>query len=117
MPDYLMLIAGPPDSREGLSEEEIAATSDRVMAWYEKCVEEGSVVPDAGYQLQPASTAKTVDLQGETPVVTDGPYAETREQLAGYAILRAPDIDAAVEIAKTWPGLSKRLEVRPVMNQ
>ena len=52
--------------------------------------------------------------------VTDGPFMETKEVLAGYSLLETGTIDEAVEIAKTWPGVDRDLiviEIRPVMAQ
>jgi hypothetical protein len=47
-------------------------------------------------------------------IVTDGPFAETKEVIGGFAILNVPDMDAAVELAESWPGAAA-LELRPVM--
>jgi hypothetical protein len=45
----------------------------------------------------------------------DGPFAETKEQIGGYALLDVPDMAAAVELVKTWPGLpGTKIEIRPV---
>jgi hypothetical protein len=68
--------------------------------------------------LKPTSTATTVRAQDGTPLVLDGPFAETKEQLAGYYILECRDLDEAVEWAKRIPtsckGASGAIEIRPV---
>jgi hypothetical protein len=70
----------------------------------------------AGAPLQPTSTATSVRIRNQKRLVTDGPFAETREQLGGYYLIEAKDLDEAVAIAARIP--SARLgtiEVRPIM--
>jgi hypothetical protein len=70
----------------------------------------------AGDALQPASTATTVRVEGGKNKVLNGPYAETKEQLGGYYLIEAPDLDAAIAWAARCPGAAfGALEVRPVM--
>ena len=66
--------------------------------------------------LHPTSTATTVRIRDDKPLVTDGPFAETREQLGGYFLVDAPDLDAAITIAKRIPAARwGTVEIRPVM--
>jgi hypothetical protein len=70
----------------------------------------------AGDALQPTSTATTVRLKDGKPVVTHGPFAETREALLGYYLIDAKDLDQALEIAGRVPSAQiGSIEVRPVM--
>lgn len=70
----------------------------------------------AGDALHPTSSATTVRVQGGETVATDGPFAETREQLGGYYIVDVDDLDAAIEWASRMPNAHKgSIEVRPVM--
>jgi hypothetical protein len=70
-----------------------------------------------GEGLQPASTAKTLRFSGGNVVVTDGPYAETREVLGGILILEARDLDHAVELISKHPGVkSGPWEIRPAVD-
>lgn len=70
----------------------------------------------AGDALQPSSTATTVRVRDGKQLVTDGPFAETREQLAGYYIVDAKDLDEARGIAARIPGAKHgSIEVRPIM--
>jgi hypothetical protein len=70
----------------------------------------------AGDGLQPTSTATTVRVRDGKTLTTDGPFAETREQLGGYYLVEARDLDAALEIAARIPGAKVgSIEVRPVM--
>jgi hypothetical protein len=66
--------------------------------------------------LHPVSTATSVRVRNGKRLVTDGPFAETREQLGGYFLVEAPDLDAAIGIAGRIPGARKgTVEVRPVL--
>lgn len=66
--------------------------------------------------LHPVATATSVRVRDGKRVVTDGPFAETREQLGGYFLIDAKDLDEALDIAATIPGARKgTVEVRPVL--
>ncbi|MBN9661492.1 MAG: YciI family protein [Acidobacteria bacterium] len=66
--------------------------------------------------LQPVSTAVSVRVRDGKRLVTDGPFAETREQLGGYFMVEAKDQDEAIDIASRIPGAKKgTVEVRPVV--
>ncbi len=66
-------------------------------------------------RLQPTSTATIVRVTDGKPQVLDGPYAESKEQLGGYYLIEAPDLDAALSWAARCPGASHgAIEVRPV---
>jgi hypothetical protein len=70
----------------------------------------------AASPLQPVATAASVRVRDGKPLVTDGPFAETREQLGGYFLVEARDLNEAVGIAARIPGARKgTVEVRPVM--
>jgi hypothetical protein len=70
----------------------------------------------AGDALQPVTTATTVRVRDGKIVTTDGPFAETREQLAGYYLIDAKDLDTAIGIAARIPGARDgSIEVRPIM--
>ncbi len=70
----------------------------------------------AGDGLQPTTTATTVRVRDGKTLTTDGPFAETREQLAGYYLVEAKDLDAALGMAARIPGAKTgSIEVRPIM--
>jgi hypothetical protein len=70
----------------------------------------------AANPLQPTSTATSVRVRNGKPLVTDGPFAETREQLGGYFLIDANDLDEATGIAARIPGARLgTVEIRPVM--
>ena len=70
--------------------------------------------------LHPTNTATTVRLQNGKPVVSDGPFAETKEQLGGYYILECKDLDEAIHWASRLPGAPKGgtgcVEIRPILD-
>jgi hypothetical protein len=66
--------------------------------------------------LHPVATATTVRVRDGKRIVTDGPFAETREQLGGYFLIEAGDLDEAIDVAGRIPGARKgTVEIRPVM--
>jgi hypothetical protein len=70
----------------------------------------------AGNALQPTPTAKTVRIRNGKTSITDGPFAETKEQLGGFYLLEADSIDAATTMASGIPGARfGSIEVRPIM--
>ncbi|WP_331718590.1 YciI family protein (plasmid) [Streptomyces sp. NBC_00289] len=73
-------------------------------------------VMQGGQKLQPSATATTVAIRESERLVTDGPFAEAREQLGGFFVLKCADLDEALEWAARCPGASHgTVEVRPVM--
>ncbi len=67
-------------------------------------------------RLQPTASAKSVRVRNGQTLVTDGPFAETREQLGGYFLIDAANLDEAIRIAGRLPGSPRHtIEIRPVM--
>jgi len=85
-----------------------------------ECVGYDAAIRDSGHclaseALEPVATATTVRVRGGRTVVTDGPFAETREQLAGFYLIEARDLDEALGIAaRIPPATVGSVEVRPV---
>ena len=72
----------------------------------------------AGHQLQPTSTATTVRVRDKKRVVTDGPFAETKEQLGGFYMIEAKDLDDAIALAARIPSARwGSIEVRPIVSR
>jgi hypothetical protein len=94
---------------------ELEATSDKCFAYMQKLLNEGHAISD-GVTLQPTSTAKKLRWHNGAVVVTDGPFAETKEQLGGVCVLEARDMNHAVELMSQHPGLhhGAAFEIRPV---
>lgn len=93
------------------------ADEAEMARWFEVTDAMGQAgVMRAGEALHPTATATTVRVQNGAVVATDGPFAETREQLGGYYVIDVPDLDAAIEWAGKMPNADKgSIEVRPVV--
>jgi hypothetical protein len=94
-----------------------AATTQRMLGEYQAFTQ--SIIQSgqfkAGDRLQPTTTATTVRVREGKTLTTDGPFAETREQLAGYYLVDAKDLDSAIAIAARIPGARVgSIEVRPI---
>jgi hypothetical protein len=103
---------------EKLSPEEAAAArAEEIPKWEALFGELGQTgVLGAGFELDSPSTAKTVRVRGGETLVTDGPFAETKEQIGGLMELEAEDLDAAIAIAARIPVAARAsVELRPVI--
>ena len=115
MTHYLLAVHGPAEtdefgsygSREEM-EEAFAATG----AFNDQLKAEGYWVFAGG--LESASTATVVDGRGGTPVITDGPYLETKEYIGGFWVIDAPDLEVALKLAAAGSkACGGKVEVRP----
>ena len=109
--EYLLLGRGTHWDK-GLSSEEIQKIMSRANAWFDRLTSQGKA--KAGQPL--ANEGKIVSGKNGR-IVTDGPFAESKEAVAGYVLLQVGDLDEALEIAKEWPLLEIHgvsIEVRPV---
>jgi hypothetical protein len=114
MPQYMLLIYNPVDNP--LSPEQLAEVGPRFDAYTTSLKEAGVHV--AGDALQPPDIATTVRERGGETQFTDGPFAETKEFLAGYYLLDCPDLDTALDHASRMPSVSYgSVEVRPVWDR
>jgi hypothetical protein len=110
-----LLLGAITETGQQLRGPDLEAWMAEIGAWYEKYGSSGKLA-DAGHQLDTPDTARTIRASG----VTDGPYMEAKEVLAGYSLLETAGLDEAVQIARTWPGVDRgwiTMEVRPVMEQ
>ncbi len=115
MTHYLLAVHGPAEMGEfgnyG-SREEMEKAFAATDAFNDKLRAEGYWVFAGG--LEPASTATVVDGQGETPVLTDGPYLESKELIGGFWVIEAPDLDVALRLAAEGSrACGGKVEVRP----
>jgi hypothetical protein len=113
---YLLSIYVDESQFEGRTEEEGRAAMELWDAYTTETKNAGAFV--AGEGLQPTATATTVRGVDGKPRVTDGPFAETKEQLGGFYMLECKDIDEAIEWAGKIPSIAfgGSVEVRPVMD-
>ena len=108
---YAMLIYPKPGSHEALGEDEYKSVNAAYWALREdsRCV--------GGAHLQPPDSATTIRYGAGQNLITDGPYADTKEVLGGYYIVEASDLDDALEFAQRIPAvrLGGSVEVRPLV--
>ena len=111
---YLLAIYGDEKQQEAIPEDQM----DEFMAGWFKFDEElrSSVEVLAGDGLEPTATATTVRINDGAVVTSDGPFAETKEQLGGYYLIDVDNLDEAIKAAGTMPNLpfGGSVEVRPV---
>jgi hypothetical protein len=108
---FALLIYPKPGSHEALGEDEAKAVSAEYYAFRDdpRCL--------GGAHLQPIETATTVRDAGGQSLITDGPYADTKEALGGYFVFEASTLDEALEVAQRVPAvrLGGAVEVRPLV--
>jgi len=108
---YALMIYVSPGGMEAFSEEEGAAISAEYLALRgdPRCVD--------GAELAPPETASTVRVQDGDSLITDGPFADTKEVLGGYYVIDAPDLDSAIEFAGRIPAarMGGAVEVWPLV--
>ena len=110
---YMLLIHDSEKGWGALSDDE----RRQIMADYRRFTEEIKTSGHyrAGSQLQPTSSATTVRIRNGKRLVTDGPFAETREQLGGYYLVEAKDLDEAITLAERLPSVRMgTIEIRPL---
>jgi hypothetical protein len=109
---YALLIAEDETFWDNTPREEIGKMMEGYRAFGERNA--GAILDGAA--LQPTATATTVKVRDGERILTDGPFAETREQFGGYYVVDVPGLDEAIELASQIPGAASGcVEVRPVM--
>jgi hypothetical protein len=112
MPQYMLLLYASEADGEELAEREA-----EMPLWFElnRSLEEAGLLVATG-RLHPTATATTVTATAGQTELTDGPFAITKEALAGYYLINADNLDRALDVAKRIPLIRYgRVEVRPVM--
>ncbi|HET7625458.1 MAG TPA: YciI family protein [Verrucomicrobiae bacterium] len=109
---YMLLFRGN-DWHKGLSPEQMQQISDQWMAWFKRLSDLGKCI--AGNPLEPQGKI----VSGKNGRVTDGPFAESKEAIGGYFLLKVATFDEAVAIAQQCPGLpyGAKIEVRQVAGE
>jgi hypothetical protein len=114
---YAMLVYADQSPWEGISAEEAARLrAESMPRWITLFEEMGKVDPDVtGKELAGSSEAKVVRVVDGKTIVTDGPFAETKEQLGGVFVTELPDLDEAIRLAALVPAADYgTLEIRPL---
>ena len=109
---YMLLFI--KDETEVIDEAGLAARYAAIDDWFGELGRDGKV--RGGEELQPSSTATTIRWSEGNPLVTDGPFMESKENVAGFATIDATDLDDAIAITKRWPAKNQTVEIRPVIS-
>jgi len=110
---YVLLICNDESTRAALSPDEQLAARTAYEAFAQEMSARGVLL--AGERLRPTTDATTVRVRDGEVLLSDGPFAETKEQMGGYYIIDCQDLDEAVEVASKVPAASfGSIEVRPI---
>ena len=114
MPEYVLLLHQSEKKFDNLSPEEIQKIMGQWTTWFERLTQQGKAKAS-----QPLAREGKIVSGRKGRTVTDGPFAESKEAIAGYLLLQVDDLSEALEIAKECPTLEYGLtiEVRPVAEQ
>ena len=111
---YLCLVYGEEKALDALSKDEMEVLVDQSLAYDDVLRKSGHYLVSAA--LQPVEVAKTVRVRNRKTSITDGPFAETKEQLLGFILIEASDLNDAVQVAADIPLASTgSIEVRPIL--
>jgi len=110
---YLLLIYDAEQTLAKMPPADMQKLHDDYMRFTQEIVQSGH--HRGGNALQPVSTATTIRTRNGKTATTDGPFAETREQLGGYYLIEAPNLDEALKIGARIPSArTGSIEVRPI---
>ncbi|HEX7121379.1 MAG TPA: YciI family protein [Gemmatimonadaceae bacterium] len=111
---YLCLIYRDEHALATMSPEQLGTIRGEYLAFADDIRSRGNLV--AGQALQPSTAATTIRVRDGKVLTTDGPFAETKEQLGGFFLIEAKDLNEAIQLAARIPGARfGAVEVRPVM--
>ena len=112
--NYMLLLMGEEPNWEEISPEEAQANIDEMGQFNKELEDAGAMVTGGGLENRATATVVRFDAEGDTSV-TDGPFIETKEQLMGFWIIDAGNLDEALAWAKKVPLRGASLEVRPLI--
>jgi hypothetical protein len=112
---YLLMICNDEAAEGALGPDEQSARMGEYIAFGEEMGRRG--VLQGGERLRPTADATTVRVRDDEVLASDGPFAETKEQIGGYYVVDCKDLDEAIEVAAKIPGARNgTIEVRPIWN-
>ena len=115
---YLLGLIGDEPNFEEISPDEMQATIDLMDKYNQELRDAGAMIYGAGLRERATATVvRFADEEGGEPTVTDGPFAETKEQLMGFWIIEAANLDEALEWTKKAPLQGATVEVRPLVEE
>jgi hypothetical protein len=115
MAEFMFFLCDVEGEQATWPPEEVKAHYARISAWWTEHEKAGRIVSGLARRLQGTNKARTVRVDRGKASVVDGPFAETKEQIGGFGVLNVPDMQAAVDLIRTWPGTKETIEIRPVL--
>lgn len=113
---YLCMAYEEENTLNALSKTEWDSLRNETLMYLEGLQKEGHII--AAEALQSVRTSTTVRVRGGKVSITDGPFAETKEQLGGFFLINAADLNEAIRIASMWPSARiGSIEVRPIESE
>lgn len=103
------------DDDEWLNNPGMGDTYPAIGRWFGDLAQNGKIA-EVGSELQPPRSATTVRWKDGQPLVTDGPFMESKEVIAGFTTIEAADLDEAIALAKGWPAQDHAVEIRPIID-
>jgi hypothetical protein len=113
MSTYMLMFIDDPDQWDKTPKEQKDAKYAEIGKWWGDLTAKGVI--KSGEELMNKNTATTVRRVNGQMKVSDGPFIESKEHVGGYALIEVPDLDAAITVAKSWPGSD--VEVRPIVER
>ncbi|HET7700194.1 MAG TPA: YciI family protein [Candidatus Limnocylindria bacterium] len=111
MPKYVLMFVGDDDEWAAQPADRRQKSYAEIGAWWDDLSKKGVI--KGGHELTHQRTATTVRRVNGQMKVTDGPFVESKESVGGFALIEVADLDAALAVAKSWPGGD--VEVRPIV--
>jgi hypothetical protein len=112
---YVLMFTSRPDLDAEIDPEVMKADYKLIYEWFEN---NAAAIADGGAELLGIDTATSVKYGETGPVVVDGPFNEAKEIVGGFSIVDVADMDAAIELTKSWPSLKfpgSAVEIRPMV--
>ena len=115
MPQYMLMFVGNDDEWAAQPKDQLKSAYGDIGKWWDDLSKRGVI--KSGGELDHRNTATTVRRVNGKMQVSDGPFIGSKEHVGGYALIQVDDLDAAIKVAKTWPGKSTTVEVRPIVER
>ena len=115
MPQYMLMFVGHDDEWAAQPADQLKNAYADIGRWWDGLETKGVI--KSGGELDHRNTATTVRRVNGAMTVSEGPFLQSKEHVGGYALIAVPDLDAAIAVAKSWPGKSTTVEVRPIVER
>ena len=115
MPQYMLMFVSDESQWTKREDPDAKQTYAAIGNWWDEHLAKGVI--KGGQELKDKKDATTVRRVNGQMKVSDGPFIESKEHVGGFALIQVDDLDAAIAVAKTWPGRSTTVEVRPIVER